>query len=224
MALSPQQKLAQAERAKAWLSQRLKKREARVNFCHDKKVYFNREARRLHLLGKDKAAHDAALRAAYWNELEDKAILGRNVFRKRLKRIKHKIRVLSKLVQQQDHPQDGVSVPVAPWNPYHRPIANWIIPHIWDIWNAGWRGVVTSGYRSPDDQCRACIGVCDNCGGCPGRCAAPGTSNHQRYVYPGGAIDVTNYYLFGAKARQVGAPLRNTLGSQDPVHFSEPGN
>jgi hypothetical protein len=41
--------------------------------------------------------------------------------------------------------------------------------------------------------------------------------------YPAGALDVSNYYSFGVVARQVGSPLINALGAQDPVHYSVSG-
>lgn len=40
--------------------------------------------------------------------------------------------------------------------------------------------VCTSGYRSPDEQRRACIRICGNPNGCPNLCAPPGRSQHQQ--------------------------------------------
>ena len=82
---------------------------------------------------------------------------------------------------------------------------------------------MNSGYRSAAYQCEVCRNVCGNCGGCPGTCAAPGTSNHGRSDYPGGAVDVSDYYTFAAVQRRIGSPLHNSLGARDPVHFSFTG-
>lgn len=38
----------------------------------------------------------------------------------------------------------------------------------------------TSCYRTPEEQRQACIGICGNGDGCPGSCAPPGRSNHQK--------------------------------------------
>jgi len=38
----------------------------------------------------------------------------------------------------------------------------------------------TSCYRPPEEQRRACVRICGNPNGCPGRCAPPGRSQHQR--------------------------------------------
>ena len=51
-------------------------------------------------------------------------------------------------------------------------------------------GVVQS-YRSCTAQALACRRICADPGGCPGTCAEPGTSSHQR----GEAIDVTTSSL-----------------------------
>lgn len=117
-------------------------------------------------------------------------------------------------------PEQGVSTPEAPWNPYRRPIANWIVPWLERSWDAGWRGVVNSGYRSPEYSEQLCYQICGH-PSCPGTCAGR-TSNHTQYVQPGGAVDVSDYYTFGAVQQRIGSPLWNALPS-DRVHFSATG-
>lgn len=103
-------------------------------------------------------------------------------------------------------------------------VAAWIVPWLKKIRATGlWSGKVTSGYRTVAQQRQACIGVCGNPNGCEGTCAPPGESNHQRKRYPGGAVDVSDPAGFAAGARRVGAPLKNALGADDPVHFSKSG-
>lgn len=103
-------------------------------------------------------------------------------------------------------------------------ICRWIIFWIHHARKHGWNGTVTSGYRSPADQCRVCEQVCGNCNGCPGRCAAPGSSHHQGTDYPDGAVDVTDYGNFAQIMHNIGSPLHNSLPTSDPVHFSYYGN
>lgn len=87
----------------------------------------------------------------------------------------------------------------------------------------GWDGNLSSGYRSPeysDSLCRAMCGAPS----CPGRCAGR-ASNHSQTGPPNwGAIDVwPQYSRFGQIQREIGSPLRNALGSVDPVHYSYTG-
>lgn len=117
-------------------------------------------------------------------------------------------------------PTQGVSTPSAPWNPYGRPIANWIIPWLQKSWDAGWRGAVNSGYRSPEYSQQLCYGIC-GAPSCPGTCAGT-SSNHTRYVEPEGAVDVSDYGTFKSVQFKIGSPLRNALPA-DPVHFSSSG-
>ena len=81
-------------------------------------------------------------------------------------------------------------------------------------------GVVQS-YRSCAAQRLACIRVCGDPAGCPGTCAEPGTSYHQR----GKAIDITSA---GLNAPRVIAALRKagwcqSVPKSDPGHFSFDG-
>src|SRR6266540_7217081 len=50
---------------------------------------------------------------------------------------------------------------------------------------------VIESYRSCSRQALACRSICGNGGGCPGRCASPGSSYHQL----GAAIDVSRETL-----------------------------
>lgn len=85
-----------------------------------------------------------------------------------------------------------------------------------------WHGVIVSGYRTPEYSEGLCIAMC-GAPSCSGRCAGRST-NHAKKVYPGGALDVSDYVNFGIAARKVGAPLVNALGAADPVHFSPSGH
>lgn len=85
-----------------------------------------------------------------------------------------------------------------------------------------WHGQINSGYRTPAYSEGLCIAMC-GAPSCPGRCAGRST-NHAKKVYPGGAIDVSDYVNFAIAARQVGAPFQNALGAADPVHFSPSGH
>lgn len=107
-----------------------------------------------------------------------------------------------------------------------KPVANWIVPVVKWARSHGWTGTVQSGQRSVAEQRIACIHVCGNPNGCPNRCAKPGTSNHQGTRYPAGAIDVSDPAGFqnAIKDYPGGAPLKNTLGADDPGHMSVNGN
>lgn len=104
-------------------------------------------------------------------------------------------------------------------------VAGWIADIVLWARKHGWHGVVTSGYRSDADQREACRHVCGNPNGCPGRCAKPGTSNHRYKVYPGGAVDVSDYGTFGQVVKRFpnGPTIKNDLPA-DPVHFSLSGH
>lgn len=117
---------------------------------------------------------------------------------------------------------DGCDVP--PWmvgqEAYNGQKVNWLQK----IRDAGWSGVVVSGVRTPEHSIELCYQMC-GAPSCPGRCAGA-TSNHN-CADPcppgGGAIDVSDYYRFGAICKEIGCPLRNALPI-DPVHYSVSGN
>lgn len=81
----------------------------------------------------------------------------------------------------------------------------------------GWRGVVTSGFRTYQEQ--SALYQRYLAGG--PLAARPGTSSHEK----GQAVDVTDYGTFGRIMRGLprGLGLQNKLGSRDPVHFSVTG-
>lgn len=100
-------------------------------------------------------------------------------------------------------------------------VAGWIAPALEYARQHGWKGTVSSGYRTDAEQTR----IYDS-GVRPA--AVPKSeggsgSNHEGAVFPLGAIDVTN-------AGQLSQILRNSpyrmklqwAGSKDPVHFSHP--
>jgi hypothetical protein len=88
------------------------------------------------------------------------------------------------------------------------------------IRDAGWHGVIVSGARTAQHSEELCFQIC-GAPSCSGTCAGR-SSNHVPVIYPGGAVDVTEYTRFGELARQVGAPLQNQLPA-DPVHYSPTG-
>ncbi len=77
---------------------------------------------------------------------------------------------------------------------------------------------IESAYRSVQDQAAACVHVCGNASGCPGKCAPPGHSYHQK----GLAIDikstVSNQQLWQT-AQQSGLYNPSGLHVSDPRHL-----
>jgi len=104
------------------------------------------------------------------------------------------------------------------------PVAKWLVPYLTYARSHGWQGHLNSGWRSPAYSQSLCYRMC-GAPSCPGRCAGV-ASNHAGSNKPRGAVDVSDYYRFGAIMRS--APLNphifNALGSRDPVHFSASGN
>lgn len=85
----------------------------------------------------------------------------------------------------------------------------------------GWRGYMTSGYRSPEYSESLCYGMC-GAPSCPGRCAGR-ASNHAKREYPGPAADCTDYTNLERILAALGSPYWNDLPI-DPVHFSRSGH
>lgn len=102
-----------------------------------------------------------------------------------------------------------------------KPVAAWIKPWLDRSRAAGWHGVLVSGWRSPEYSEQLCFRICDK-PTCSGTCAGR-TSHHTQSAYPGGAVDVSDYWTFAAVQRRIGSPLYNNLPS-DRVHFSSTGN
>lgn len=97
-------------------------------------------------------------------------------------------------------------------------VAAWIDPILKYAQAHGWKGAVTSGYRSKAEQER----IYDS-GVRPA--AVPGTSNHEGDEFPRGAVDVSEAQRLSEIIKR--SPYAGTLvwaGSKDPVHFSHPHN
>jgi hypothetical protein len=86
---------------------------------------------------------------------------------------------------------------------------------------AGIRIEVGESYRSCREQGLACERICGNRQGCPGTCAPPGLSWHQR----GQAIDVTQTMLDtpGVVEALEDAGWCQSVPENDPGHFSFDG-
>jgi tape measure domain-containing protein len=113
----------------------------------------------------------------------------------------------------------GVTVPGGTFNPLRKPIARWIVPYLTWAASHGWRGTVTSGWRSASQQMAAAksFGL-----GKYGK-GGPLGSNHMRSSFPGGAVDVTQAaQLSGVLGKRPGPHLLRWAGAKDPVHFSHP--
>lgn len=100
-------------------------------------------------------------------------------------------------------------------------VAAWIIPWLKKSRQAGWKGTVTSGYRTPAYSEHLCQQMC-GAPSCPGRCAGR-SSNHSGKRFPAGAVDVSDYENFARIQRRIHSPLKNDLPS-DRVHFSVTGH
>lgn len=99
-----------------------------------------------------------------------------------------------------------------------KPVALWIVPYVRWARKHGWRGVVTSGYRTTAQQAAVKSTY--------GPKAKPGTSNHERTLFPGGAIDVTDPDGFAQALRSFPGPVPLKQGTAigDPIHFSSTGH
>jgi hypothetical protein len=119
----------------------------------------------------------------------------------------------------QSGPGASASVPETVWNPRHKPIADWIIPVLEWAYLHGWRGTVTSGYRTFYEQAQL---------NAAGAFSAPaGLSNHETTAYPGGAVDVTEPSQLIQVLSSYNGPhklIGGVLGPVDPEHFSATGD
>jgi hypothetical protein len=120
---------------------------------------------------------------------------------------------------QSEGPAAGAETPLTPWNPRSKPIAAWIIPVLAWAYEHGWKGSVTSGYRSFYEQAQL---------NAAGAFSAPaGFSNHETTTYPGGAVDVTAPDRLIEVLRGYPGPRKlvgGVLGAVDPEHFSATGD
>lgn len=99
------------------------------------------------------------------------------------------------------------------------PVARWIIPYLIYARSKGWGGSVNSGFRTLAEGkaiwANPSITVK----------ARPGTSNHEKANFPGGAVDVSNAAQLARILEEIpGGSLLKWAGSADPVHFSHPHN
>ena len=106
-------------------------------------------------------------------------------------------------------------------------VAPWIVPRLrFARENGFWTGKVNSGIRSHAEQ--TALYSEWKAGHRAGPVAVPGTSNHEKRVFPGGAVDITDpagMVSAMAKWKALGKP--NPLvwfGSGDQVHFSASGH
>lgn len=104
------------------------------------------------------------------------------------------------------------------------PVAAWMVPYLQWARAHGWRGRLVSGWRDPNYSRALCMRMCGR-PSCPGRCAGL-NSNHVGAKKPHGAVDVSDYTVFGKLMQRcpLEPKLINRLGVRDPVHFSVSGN
>lgn len=102
-------------------------------------------------------------------------------------------------------------------------VAKWIIPQVKWARAHGWKGKVTSGYRTPLYSQSLCFGICD-APSCNGTCAGL-SSNHSGSKSPEGAIDVSDPAEFTAALSD--CPYRPKLHNDLPNdlgHMSATGH
>jgi hypothetical protein len=133
----------------------------------------------------------------------------------RHRQAKKKFAYLQKQEQEAEAPASGVGTYDG------KPVAAWMIPWLEKSRRAGWGGSLVSGWRDPAYSEQLCYRIY-GAPSCTGRCAGR-ASNHSGSEYPAGAVDVSDFYNFGAIQKRIGSPLINALGAQDPVHFSISG-
>jgi hypothetical protein len=97
-------------------------------------------------------------------------------------------------------------------------VARWIIPFLNYAKLRGWKGSVSSGFRSYQEQYRIYYieGIRP--------AAVPGTSNHEGKVFPKGAVDVTEYEELNRILQGIPGSLLEWAGAADEVHFSHQHN
>jgi hypothetical protein len=99
-----------------------------------------------------------------------------------------------------------------------KPVASWIVPYLQWARHRGWRGYVTSGYRSYASQWFIYYIARIR------PAARPGTSNHEGFVKPRGAVDVSDPYTLNRLLKQYpGGSELKWFGPGDVVHFSYTG-
>ncbi len=103
-------------------------------------------------------------------------------------------------------------------------VAGWMVPAMKWAKSHGWPGDVSSGYRSYAKQKSLWDGAPAN-GLVRGvSVGKPGTSNHEGYTFPRGAIDTPSYRQLGAAmAKYPNNPHLLWYGPRDRFHFSATG-
>ncbi|MGZ6854332.1 MAG: transglycosylase SLT domain-containing protein [Mycobacteriaceae bacterium] len=101
-----------------------------------------------------------------------------------------------------------------------KPVAGWIAQELRWARAHGWTGTLTSGYRS-DAQQTAIYKSGARPAAVPKSMGGPG-SNHEGFVFPFGAADVTKAAELAAILRQNPHSRLVYAGAKDPVHFSHP--
>lgn len=102
-----------------------------------------------------------------------------------------------------------------------KPVAAWVGHILQYARDHGWKGGLSSGYRT-DAQQAAIYNSGVRPAAVPKSMGGAG-SNHEGDVYPLGAADVTNAsQLAGILRRSPYAKILQWAGSKDPVHFSHP--
>lgn len=225
----------------AEIRRRLFRRRARVRFCKGRTKHWRLRAQHWHRVAEDKsntkearqratALADRAMRKhAYWDELLDKAVLGKKDMERREADLQKKLHLLLNEKDRwiQNHlPKTGVVNPDKPWNPYGRSGAAWMVPWFDKVWALGVHFAIVSWFRSPEYSTWLCEQRCGQ-PTCAGTCAGANSNHscppsHKCSPYEG-AADVSNYYAVRAALARVGAPLHNYL-PYDPVHVSYSGH
>lgn len=103
-------------------------------------------------------------------------------------------------------------------------VADWIIDVLKWARNTGqggvkWKGQITDGYRTFAQQVMVHSTF--------GPKADPGTSNHEKVKYPGGAVDVSDYQTLATLVPHYPGPGPTLVSGSiigDPLHFSSNGH
>ena len=115
-----------------------------------------------------------------------------------------------------DYDKGGTGIVTFDGKPCVEDLAYWLAK----AREAGWNGVLVSGYRTPEYSQQLCYQIC-GAPSCPGRCAGT-SSNHTKREYPGPAADVSDYTNCENVLKRIGSPYWNNLPI-DPVHMSRSG-
>jgi hypothetical protein len=102
-------------------------------------------------------------------------------------------------------------------------VAKWIAEDLKWARAHGWKGRVSSGYRTDAEQ--TAIYKRGVRPAAKPKSLGGGGSNHEMDAFPGGAVDVEQAAQLAAiLAKKPGGSLLKWAGGKDPVHFSHPHN